>query len=65
MKELQHGYQQHFAGDEVSLLGGQVIDQPLPTDPDDFVVATCLMLCEKNVSLSSPTEIRSLIALMY
>lgn len=48
MKELQHGYQQHFAGDEVSVLGGQVIEQPLPTGPDEFVVATCLMLCKKN-----------------
>jgi len=46
MQQILNQYRLRFG--DVTILGGQIHDGPLPTEPDTFVVSTCLLVCKKN-----------------
>lgn len=46
MQRILNEYRQRFG--EVTMLGGQLHTGSLPSDPDTFVVMTCLMVCEQK-----------------
>jgi hypothetical protein len=46
MQQILNQYRLHFGN--VTMLGGQHHDGPLPTDPDTSVVSVCLLVCKKK-----------------
>lgn len=55
MQRIFSEYRQCFG--EVTMLGGQVHQGSLPTEPDTFVVITCLALCkEEGISFDSDRD---------
>jgi len=53
LKKIELSYHQALR-EEVNFLGGQVVSGKLPTYPDEYVVTTCLMLCNsKNIDFNS------------
>jgi len=47
MRAVLDGYRRKLGG-EVKMLGGQKVDGPFPTEPDTYVVTTCLLLSKEN-----------------
>lgn len=52
MEQIMNQYRLRFG--DVTILGGQRHDGPLPTEPDIFVVSTCLLVCKnKGIAFDS------------